>query len=166
MKKVLNIFYYIVILFLILIVGCTFINKGHPPSVFGYSFLNVSSESMEPYIEKGSLVIVKNTNVDKLNTGDVITYFLDNKNVTVTHRIVKINNIDNKKVITTKGDANNVEDNRQVTEDMIVGKVIFHIKVVGKIFIFIKKYFVFFLAAIIILYVFYLIFLKKLRINK
>ena len=151
MKKVWNIFSYIIILFLILIIGWTFINKGRPPSIFGYKFLSVLSESMEPDIKKGSLVVVKNTDINELVVGDVITYSLNNTNATVTHRIVAINREDDEKVIVTKGDANNCKDNKKITKEMIVGKVTYHIGVVGELFIFIKQYAIVLLLLTILL---------------
>lgn len=159
MKKVWNVFSYAIILFLILIIGWTFINKGHPPSIFGYKFLCVLSESMEPDIKKGSLIVIENVDIDMLETGDVITYSLDNKNITVTHRIAKIDWEDGEKVIVTKGDANNCEDNVKVTEEMIVGKVVFHLGLVGQLIVFIKKYSI--VLILLIIAVFSMALVKK-----
>ena len=51
---------------------------GESPSVFGYSFYYVLTESMEPEIMAGDMILGKAVNSDELQIGDTITY-LGNK---------------------------------------------------------------------------------------
>ena len=81
--------------------------------LFGYDAYSVVSGSMEPAIPTGSMVFSKETSFDKLKEGDVITFMISDEQ-TVTHRIKRINT--DKEKFTTKGDANDVEDEDAVEE--------------------------------------------------
>ena len=76
----------------------------------------VQTGSMEQKIHVGDYILIVRKN--DYQVGDVVTFTKDGYQV--THRIVKIE--DDK--ITTKGDANNVEDD-EITKSDIVGKLIF-----------------------------------------
>ena len=82
----------------------------------GYTIFQVITGSMADTIQIKDIVIVKLTQDVEVN--DIITYRRGED--FVTHRVIKIE--DNK--ITTKGDANNSEDN-PITKDEVVGKVVF-----------------------------------------
>ena len=82
----------------------------------GYTIFQVITGSMADTIQIKDIVIVKLTQDVEVN--DIITY--KSGEDFVTHRVIKIE--DNK--ITTKGDANNSEDN-PITKDDVVGKVVF-----------------------------------------
>lgn len=92
--------------------------------IFGKKYINfcgctifqVITGSMADTIQIKDIVIVKLTQDVEVN--DIITY--KSGEDFVTHRVIKIE--DNK--ITTKGDANNSEDN-PITKDEVVGKVVF-----------------------------------------
>jgi signal peptidase I len=76
---------------------------------------NVETGSMEDKIHAGDYILLcKRSNYQ---IGDVVTYIEDN--YYVTHRIVKMDG----DIITTKGDANNVED-QEINKDQIAGKMI------------------------------------------
>lgn len=102
-------------------------------SVFGVRFFTVCTGSMYPTYPVGSVIVVCPTEFSELEKGDVIT-FLSGGNTAVTHRIYQIDR-DNK-TVSTKGDNNNVEDNNSVTEDRILGRVVFSIKYLGYVSIF------------------------------
>ena len=126
MKKIGKIFQKLLIIFLLIILiyvlYSKYIVKDSVTKIFGYGFLVVVTGSMEPEIGEEELIIIKEEN--EYNVGDIITY--ENDNYLVTHRIIKIN--DNE--IITKGDANNEED-LKISENQIVGKVIYHSKALG-----------------------------------
>lgn len=118
-----------VFLVLMLLCNLTIIIKGtlnpqKPPSIFGFTPLVVLSGSMsgtqEGHIEIGDLVFVKETTPENLQVGDVIAYMSDE--VSITHRITKITTSeDGSLLFTTKGDANNTEDTKTVTEEQLIG---------------------------------------------
>jgi signal peptidase len=65
---------------------------------------------MEPAIHAGSLVIEERVDPVKLAEGDVITYRRAQENTAVTHRITDIQTVNGAPTFTTKGDANNADD--------------------------------------------------------
>ena len=92
--------------------------------------LTVLSGSMEPAIHTGSVVVIKPFADYKI--GDVITFGEISKTKTpTTHRIKDIKIVDGKPVYITKGDANNSEDNAEVSAGSVKGKVLFSIPYLG-----------------------------------
>lgn len=84
---------------------------------FGYTAFKVVTGSMADTINIGDIVIVKVKNdKDEFNLQDIIVFKQDDS--IITHRIVSIEG-DN---ITTKGDANNTND-ETVSKNQIIGKV-------------------------------------------
>lgn len=84
---------------------------------FGYTAFKVVTGSMADTINIGDIVIVKVKNdKDEFNLQDIIVFKQDDS--IITHRIVGIEG-DN---ITTKGDANNTND-ETVSKNQIIGKV-------------------------------------------
>lgn len=100
------------------------------PMPFGYGMAVVLSGSMEPALEIGDLIIVKETT--EFDENEVIV-FQDGQSL-VVHRIVKIN----EGSFITKGDANNASDN-PIDLNHIKGKVIFKIPVLGNVINFMKS---------------------------
>ena len=93
---------------------------GYPaPRLFGYSFFNVESGSMEEEISVNDLIIVRRTEDYAVN--DIVTYMREDEDIPTTHRIVGITS-DGKYI--TKGDANNTNDRFPVNEGDILGEVI------------------------------------------
>ena len=92
------------------------------PMPFGFGGAVVLSGSMEPTIAVDELIIVKAE--DSYETGDVVVY--QTGKILVVHRIVRIDG----ETVTTRGDANNVDDGA-IELAQIKGKVIAHIPHVG-----------------------------------
>lgn len=93
--------------------------------MFGYRTAFFLTESMEPKIPAGSLLIEKRLTEDMhLQTGDVISYTVDvdGKDMRVTHRIVAVEN-DVVYTIYRKGDANQEPDPWSVRCDAVEAKV-------------------------------------------
>jgi signal peptidase len=100
------------------------------PITGNYKLMIVQSGSMVPAIKMGSVVVVKPASDYKI--GDIITFgpYSKTKPAT-THRIHDIKVVDNKPAYITKGDANNVQDQKEITGKDIIGKVLFDIPYVG-----------------------------------
>lgn len=95
---------------------------------FGVRFFTVRTGSMHPTYPVGSVIVVFPTEFSELEKGDVITFYAGGSTA-VTHRIYQIDK--ENKTVSTKGDNNNVEDNNRVTEDKILGKVVFSVPYLG-----------------------------------
>ena len=101
--------------------------------LIGLDVYTVLSGSMEPTYETGSLIYVKDVDVQELAEGDPITYLID-KDTVVTHRIVEIvPDEEDASVIRykTKGDANNAADGSLVHYKNVLGKPVFTIPKLG-----------------------------------
>jgi len=101
--------------------------------LIGLDVYTVLSGSMEPTYETGSLIYVKDVDVQELAEGDPITYLIDEDTV-VTHRIVEIvPDEEDASVIRykTKGDANNAADGSLVHYKNVLGKPVFTIPKLG-----------------------------------
>ena len=94
------------------------------PMPFGYGGAVVLSGSMEPAIMTDELIFVKAES--DYAVGDVVVY--QTGKMLVVHRIVAMDG----ETVTTRGDANNVDD-AAVELAQIKGKVIGHIPYVGRI---------------------------------
>jgi signal peptidase I len=93
----------------------------------------VQSGSMEPAIRVGSLVLVQPKH--EYHIGDVITARVEqtvaDESLTVTHRIIDVEEIDGAIAYTTQGDANNTPDADKRPHNSVIGKVTFSIPYLG-----------------------------------
>ena len=119
-----------------------FIEKENPVKLFGYAFLVVTTGSMEPEIDAGELIIIKEK--DEYKKDDIVT-ILDKDDFLVTHRIIDLD----ENFIVTKGDNNDLEDEQNVLEN-VKGKVIFHSKLLGSFVLYLLKPLVFFYIIFIL----------------
>lgn len=92
------------------------VQKKEYANIFGYSIFSTETGSMSPTMEIGDVVIVKIG--EQVQEKDIITYKKDNS--FITHRIIKIEG----NSIIAKGDNNNTQD-EEITQDAVVGKVVF-----------------------------------------
>ena len=106
-----------------------YILKNKVPSFFGYSILVVSTGSMNDTLVEDDLILIKDTG-DYI-TGDIVTFIHDGEKTPTTHRIVEYT--DDGKYI-TRGDANNTDDRKIVSDDMIFGEVVYRMHTLGMIF--------------------------------
>ena len=136
------------ILIPILISNLILIIKGYanPGEIPGYGNtkpLIVLTDSMEPTIKSGDLIIIKTIEFDDVEEGDIITFFESAKSrtTTVTHRVINIiyDENGNKLEFITQGDANNIEDSDHVTKDQFIGIYKNRIPLLGDIAIFLKS---------------------------
>lgn len=130
LKKVCGILSSLLLIILALVAAALIV-----PHFFGYQTMAVLSGSMEPNIGVGSIAYVKEAPFDELKVGDVISFHMGSDTV-VTHRIKDVDQ--ENQLITTKGDANEVQDAEPVAAPSIIGKVGFHIPLMGYISIYAK----------------------------
>ncbi len=122
------------------VVLCLFATRitGGTPSVFGYYIFRVSSESMEPTLSVGDLILVRKSPADDIKINDIITYKSEEAQTygkEVTHRVVEEPEIkDNQYYYQTKGDAPKSSLDRLITYDQVRGKYIHKLVVLGKIY--------------------------------
>lgn len=150
MKKVLakiwNVLKTLVVVLMIFITVSLFIMKlaGDTPTFFGYNLYYIVTESMEPDLEVGDIILSKEvTDYSSLEIGDVITYQGEvgsYANKLITHQIIDIdasnpNNI----IFTTKGTNPMSTVDPLIEQDQIVSKMVFEIPLLGKLMQLINK---------------------------
>ena len=99
----------------------------------GLQVFTVLSGSMEPAYHVGSLIYVKDVDPFELESGDVITFMLD-ENTVATHRIVEVvpdEEDDSVVRFRTKGDANESVDGSLVHYKNVIGSPVFTIPYLG-----------------------------------
>ena len=99
------------------------------PKVMGYEIYNVVSGSMEPELPVGSVVYVEAVEPEDIQAEDIIA-FQSGESV-ITHRVVRNQTVEGE--FTTKGDANAEADRNAVPYEMLIGKVVLHLPVLGAI---------------------------------
>ena len=103
---------------------------GGTPKIAGYNLYTVLSGSMEPALHTGSIVLVKPVSADTLAVNDVVTFKGSDGSQLVTHRIVAVTPGE-PLAFTTRGDANDANDQQPLLASAVVGKVIKTIPYVG-----------------------------------
>ena len=93
-------------------------NLAGSESFYGWRAVIIRSDSMEPAIPRGALVLAEEAPFDTLREGDVIVYRLEDGQLN-THRIAAREY----GVLKTKGDHSLLPDTATVTEKMYVAKV-------------------------------------------
>jgi signal peptidase len=112
------------------------------PRLMGANLLVVVSQSMEPTIPMGSIVVSHPQTVpDEIGIGDVITFVVPDvggKEVLVTHRVVEVIGSGVELQFRTQGDAVEDPDMALVTPDQLVGRVWFSLPLIGYLVAFIR----------------------------
>lgn len=117
-----------IILIPILLINLTliiksYINKEAVPSIGGHLPMIVLTDSMDPYIKSGDLIICQTTAAENIKENDVISFFdpAGNGKSVVTHRVIEIVEQSDGLFFRTKGDNNNTEDKDLVPAENLVG---------------------------------------------
>ncbi len=98
--------------------------------------LAVESESMEPTLYRGDLVVVRAIDPSTLQVGDIVIYNGSSipgytRDVPIVHRIIDILNVSGELRFITKGDNNPANDTWYRTESDIFAKVVGSVRYLG-----------------------------------
>lgn len=98
--------------------------------------LIVLSSSMEPAMSPGDLAIVRKTDADEIERGDIMAFEDPEErfNVLITHRVIGTSENSENLSFETKGDAVEEKDLFQVEKQEVVGKVVFVMPYLGYLF--------------------------------
>lgn len=141
-KKVFRIISTVFLILLVLLVIFLFIIRlsGNSPSIFGYHLFRVSSDSMEPTLKVGDVILVGPASADSIHKGDIVTYVADQGEMTgqeITHRVVVEPEIKNGEyTYQTQGDADGAPLDPIITSDQIVGKFVVKLALIDKLYSF------------------------------
>lgn len=121
----------------LVLVAKLIINRNQVPDIFGYKFFIVASESMEPKLKSGDLIVVNKNR--EINEGDIITY---KKEKFITHKVLQIIYEDNTVKYMTKGDNNLGPDTSLVNVNEVEGVYVFSFYNGAKVLLYLQNPFV------------------------
>lgn len=156
-KKTVFIFI-IILLYNIVLLYMSYIDKFDTPSFYIYKAYIISTESMQPTLKKGDVIVIKKVDKKDLKIDDIITFKV--KGEIITHRIVEIDEVNG--TYKTKGDNNNIIDDVNLLFEDIEGKEIIKIPHLGNIVSGLKNGIIIILTILICL----IIYLNKMEMKE
>ena len=97
--------------------------------IFPIKPIAIATGSMEPELYVGDVAVIKKCEANDVEEGDIIEYQMEG--YTVIHRIKSKTQKNGQFTFITKGDNNNTEDSEPVSEEQLIGKVIFKVRFLG-----------------------------------
>ena len=166
-KKIAKIIEVILIAIIIFISLIIIIQRfsNNEKSFLGYRIFRVETGSMVPKYLVGDVILVKDQKFEQLKIGDDLTYNGLSGNVAgkiITHQIIDIEIVNGKKMIHTKGIANSQED-PEIFEEQIIGKVITKMNILTVITKCLNNKYIFYFLGIVPLTIY--IFFSVIRYN-
>lgn len=103
------------------------------PMLLGLQNYVVTTGSMRPALEPGHLIGVRQTPIEEVHVGDIVTFqIVSGRPETATHRVVGVTSgVEGERSLITQGDANDVPDAEPVTEVQLRGVVVYAVPVLG-----------------------------------
>ncbi len=114
----------VILLFVLLITVLGAKMRGEVPKIFGYSVMRIVTGSMEDTIETGTYILVKDTDPEDIDIGNIISFYSEEEviyGLPNTHRVQDIIRTDEGLEFVTKGDANPSNDAVNAKEDRVIG---------------------------------------------
>jgi len=138
LKTVFNVLQWFLTTVLVLVVLLLVFTAFNP--IKSFQVLRVMSGSMEPKIKVGSVVFIQKVKLETLEESNIITFASqEDPNMSITHRLVKIEEKEGKTVFKTRGDANNSDDITETLPSQVKGKVVFSLPLLGYLSVWIRK---------------------------
>lgn len=141
-KKIFNVITWIFLILLIALVVMMFTARlsGRSPSVFGFHVFRVSSDSMEPTLVRGDVILVKESAADEIKNGDIITYKSREGLMAgemITHRVVEEPDTTGGVYhYQTMGDAVGAPLDPVITYDQVEGRFLCKLPLIDKLYSF------------------------------
>lgn len=102
------------------------------PAAVGGSAMTVLTQSMEPGLPPGTLIVTRPTPVDEIAIGDVVTYQIrSGDEAVVTHRVISKTYTDGEVTFFTQGDNNSMPDPEPVREVQVRGTLWYSVPLLG-----------------------------------
>lgn len=109
-----------------IMIGLVLVAGSVYPKVRGWEPLTVLTQSMEPLLHPGDVVVVEPVSGKDVAVGDVVTYRASDSSL-ITHRVVEVQRstyAGREDTIIVQGDANNVPDDPLVASQ-VVGRMLY-----------------------------------------
>ena len=108
--------------------------------LLGFVFLTVLGDSMAPALPAGSVAVVQPVASSDIRVGDIIAYKSRSEDSPlVTHRVTEVLSQEGSVSFQTGGDRNEEPDRNPVASSSVVGKVGFHIPLLGFLLSFVAQ---------------------------
>ncbi|HEY8589241.1 MAG TPA: signal peptidase I [Naasia sp.] len=103
------------------------------PSIAGATPLTVLTQSMEPSLPPGTVVVIKPAAAEEIAIGDVLTYQIQpGRPEVVSHRVIEVQSVsDGSFQFLTKGDNNDAADPEPVLAEQVKGVVWYSVPYIG-----------------------------------
>jgi len=101
------------------------------PSAAGYRTYVVRSESMEPSLSRGDVLVSDPVAASKANVGDVVTFDDPQSGDLITHRVRSIVPVEGQLRFVTKGDANEGVEGWRVPVDATISRLSYKVPKLG-----------------------------------
>jgi signal peptidase len=102
------------------------------PVLFGLHSFTVLSGSMRPTLQVGDVTVTRPIPARDARVGDIVTFHdPGDRTRLVTHRITTLHLAGDQAIVTTKGDANNHAEHWTLPASGTVGRVAFHLPLIG-----------------------------------
>lgn len=126
-KKQLRSINYRIITIPVLVIGIvlTILVSG----IFSLQLIAVGSDSMRPVFSRGDAVLFEKVSASEIAKDDILVF--RREGVIVTHRVVSIESRSGMLYFTTRGDANDSNDNFETSSEQVLGRVIMVGKYIG-----------------------------------
>lgn len=148
--QILYILLYIIVILMLIVVILQRVTDNSI-AIGGYRIFTVATGSMVPQYEVGDILISKEIDPSQIKVDDDIVYRGKEgsfKDRIVTHRIISVREEEGQYKIITKGIAN-VEEDPEITEDQVYGKVIYKVKTLSFISRLISNLYIFYFCIFV-----------------
>lgn len=132
----------------------SFFSAPEDEGLFGFKGYTVISGSMEPAFSTGDFVFVHANDVEDVAEGDILTFTRNDE--IITHRAAEVTETG----IVTKGDANNIQDQGEVTKENYVGELALILPYFGYVVVAVQQPFVLIGLAVLLGMYFILVYVK------
>ena len=133
-------------------------DNNHVANLAGFTPMTVLTDSMSPTFNHGDMIIIKKCDPNTLEVGDIVTFhtIIQNEYALNTHRIIEINGDVGMRTFITKGDNNEIADQRSIAGGDIVGKYTGRLPYVGYVMQFLSSSVGFLVVIVLPLLVFFI----------
>lgn len=115
--------------------------------VFKIKLYSLDSETMQPLLSKGSLLVNRKTEFEKINVDDIVTYKVENGSIYVSEKVEEIIDENTLQVTSIQNDSP-----VKIIKSQIQSKMLFHIPYLGTILLFLQNKGKWILVACILLF--------------
>ena len=152
----------ILVAFLFITLIITLISRvsGKTPEMFGISLLRISSNSMEPELMVGDIILIKKTDIEQIKEGDIISYHGEKGSFAgkiITHKVVSeptFSEDDGVYYLTTAGIREGAHVDPEIKHTQVVGKLLCVVPLLGWVYNFFLTWYGFLLFLLIVLFAF------------